>query len=1560
MMPTTPKKMTLDDPLTAIGGGRSPFLRYEMTAELGSRRAKREEEAREKRDATIREIERVNREKAKTAESQRRFRAEVDVILAELDGQQQGGTVMTARAKRAAAALARANKAAGDDSIVTDEQLYGEAPNILLGMTGGGASLSAYLQEVLRAPTLERGQTYSQYLDALASRSRVAEITLSRLEDKRRIWVKRFEVVGHFFWNKLRYCTWKISLRAGFEALPSTVGGGHVDGGYMVPIERFQSVVANSISLDLTRVTPSELALWSELVFELLDVELTGAIDYREFTALTAFFRLETHADVPAMMTSLYRAYEGDMTRGLATRDLLRVLCFFCISPSEVQGVLELCDWNALVDDSDAPKVKYVLNVLGELVKEGPTPEEVAAKARADADMAAEAIARRPVKLLAARRERLAQGDELFACLSILNQDVYAHRYYNAAARKRIMRTRMLFVLRRGEGEERIELRWLRERKEAEEAARRAEEEFEARLAAEEAQAEEQRALQMLSILEAGGTVSADAEAMVPAPSKGGTAGADLGRSGEDGAPSSFFVMRMKAVGGYNVTRKWHEDNADAVITLPRGMYRYQRIMPAPADDAHDAPWNRGNDTLSAIRFFGNIPNDKARHPGRSILTKGTAFQKLGPRGQGLRSRMVRLSQGAAFNLLGPWEQYMVSKTGKTMVPACLPVLPVPSVIEKFGLPNPVDAMQENERAQIVLAQIDAQRVIDEQIKAAARISAGQSLIEAEGSGDNDGDLANFGWANGGDEGVEDEDASVEKVLAQANSAVAREAAAAAAVAGEFNAELERIVKEAKDEDKAAAPSFHDSRRKNLFEKPPPFDPLAPFPLPKYFKAPRPPMAPYRVIGPFNYYPANTRRPPIRWTLASVPGFSEGMPFPVTSKACGISPAAALRARVAARDKFLARPRKSASMVSAITVPVAPGAVAADGSAGAALVPTLALGSLSGAAAAGGIRIPAIALNPAPAAELDMLEKVVGNPLLPNGPGEEASVGDPLSEVLAMCGRCKAAEPFERAQAGQSIGGTTVVVSIPASFKRADFPRLLRFIKACPGLSTELMRLRLLRMVPAERALYLSETIRDQARRSALVRQTLFDETSAVLALENFRLRTEAKFFQAWLGVARAQIWERVRINSLRARRAVRALVLYSRAQRIEAARTVRAETFYAFSFFRKFFLAWRSAATLLREEYAAGVARADALRKVHDVARVFTGWRSLTVNARAVMHHAAVMCKKFFHQWAFFTARARARRISNAIIDAMIEGRRLGVGELTAEWEAKRIAALELEAYIAESTEFSRLAANSVAEQEAAATEAAAASAAADAAKKQSQVALRRETAEAERGRVEKAFKDEWNNRIDGDLEKLRIAHGAWLESQESDAETVLLDIVAQLRSARTVEEASARESAFGVEIASDGSFHFICSVDSKAISKVHPHGRPALDFNRDKMSEADARIIAREHSLGVTIAARRDQLVAAMRIDSDALLAGFAARKLQKAFRSRRNWRAFCRRALAETEVFCNATGGIFYAHAPTGRTSSKPWKFLRSLPPPSPVPEYFVRPDSDSPSALIDAGG
>ena len=1518
------------DNLTEIGStGKKTFLKYETSANGGEERKKREADREARIESVCLAIKKKKAGDTAALILKQGFREEVDLVFKTLDKQQEGVDGTSSRAKRKAAALARSADGADADVPLTEEQIYGEAPNLLLAMTGAGALLSPYMREVLRAPVMERGSNYKDYHDSLIARSSMAEVTLAKLDEKRKLWVRRFDVVGSFFWTKLRFCKWKMSLRAGFEAMPSTVGGGNVDAGYMVPLERFKSVLANSISLDLQFITYNELALWGNEVFALFDVELTGYIDYREFSAISAFFRLETHATFPQMLIALYRAFEGDMSHGLSTRDLLRTLTFFAINPVEVQGILELCNWEALIEDKTAPKIKYVVNVLGELVKEGLSAREVSAKASADADEAATRAASEPVKILSYRRETEAKGEELLAGLQLLNDDAHAHHHFNKEAKSRNVSHRMLFVMRRGENKETIEARWLRERKEADLALEEAAIEEEERMHAEARDAAELKVLAMLSAADGGPPVK---ESHAPLTAK---TYADRKPDG-----SGFLVMRMRAVGG-SITQQYLDESVGAVINLSSGLYRYQRIMKPIAEDDPSAPWNRGFDTMASSRYFGVVPNDKARTILRT--NKGTAFLPIGPRTQLLNKGMLKLSSGAAFNLSGPWERYMKSKTGKSHVPAGLPVIPVPSIIEKFGLPNPVDVMLHNELSEGSQAALDAQRRIEEQVKSL------ENLIDDEPDdtpdGDNGGEAGNFGWAADGGRGAATGEARGAAAMLVANAAATEGHVALAKQGGDAAGQVDKLVTEAK----LANPSSAALRLRRLFEKPTPFDALAPWPLPKHFTAPRPPVAPAAAIGPYNYFPANSSRPARRWTLASVPGFSEGLPFPVTAKACNVTPAAALRVRLAARESFLSRGRLPTMMAVVVKQPKAKSPTAeAEAEAGGKSPTGVDFGVAFGGAAA----VSAIEMRPVASAELLMLGRASDNVLMPLFT-ELSQVDESLADVLAMGARCKIADPYRKEKEGQAIGGTTVIVSIPASFERADIKLIRRFVAACPGLSIEMMRLRILRMVPDQRTLFLQEEIRNQVRRSAAVRESLNNETSEVLALEAFRLRTEAMYFQAWVGAARELIWERVRINSMRARRALRSLVIYSREKRIMTARRVRAENFYAFTFFRRNFLAWRSSSSLLRQEAQSGHARACALNRVHVLARVYSSWHSITVNKRAILYYSAIISKKAFHNWAVFTARARARRVTNRVIDNISLGRLDLVSTITNEWTTKRSAELASEAYRAELESFNEGIGKSLALEAEGKELARVEAVLLNSQKREAQQAASNSRAKAARAILEADFKRTWDAKIDHDMMLAYTEHGLWLDSGTAEAEGALAVGLNNLRAARTVEEASAQGSAFAAEEQVDGAIHFICSLDARVVSKKYPWGRPALDFNRNTMTDEEGRYVAREHSLSITAINMKAELINKMVEAAEVLAGELAATKLQLAFRSRGAWQKFCAKILDDTEVFCDTLGAIYYMHVPTGRTSVRPWLFLRKRALIVSLPEWFCRLDNDSPS-------
>ena len=1503
-LPVSPPKKSKSvaralEPLTQIAasGGKKAFLRYgeggDSLEEQAARADKAAEAAANSESFRIARKEIEDRATARIIAAEK-FRADVEMLTKELDLYANAAGPVTKKQLRMLMEAMKNSAEDSGESFVSDEQLYGEAPDMLLRMTGGGALLHPSVKQIMEAPRRDPSQTYTSYLTTLKARSRMAELMLSRIDERRRLWKKRFEIVGQYAWNKLRYCEWKTSLRAGFESIPS-MGGIGVDGGFMVPFERFNSVLAQCLSLDLKRLTPIDLSAFAERVFTALDVELSGAIDYREFAALIAFFRLASHCDPMTMLLSLYRAYEGDMTGGLYLRDFLRVICFLCVSPVEVSSVLSLCKWEALVLSADAIVVKYKVNALGEIEKEADSPEVLAARAREATDNAAIRAAGVPIAF-----KNIKPGNPTLEAIALVNRDAMAHREFDPKAERKPYKERKLFIMRRPEGEPPIEER-MRVQHEAEEveAQQRAHEAF---LRAEE-EAErlaEQHAIAMLAALDA---VEAGEDADLAKKTVKSRLSADI---------LGFHFRRMKATGAYGVTKAALVADAGASVRLEPGLTQFQTTAPAPADDDPDAPWNRGYDSLMSSRYF----NVSTRHTKYNTFTglKGTFAVPVPRRMQVLAGSRMKITQGAAFGMLGPWEQFVKERTGKTHVPAGFNVIPVPSVIEKFGLPNPIDIILAERLRTAKSGALAQQRLIEAQVRALSEANAADVRPDSPLSPDAD-------ELDGADS---EDDGNLGDGTVRVRNAV--EAAMEKGLASPADAVVDALKLARKEQETLKKPKITDSRRKKKPTGPP--DPRLPWPLPKNFVTPTPPVRPAAVIGPFNYFRANTPRPSTRWTFASVPGFHEGLPFPVTAAAAKVLPEAARRARVFALDVFLGKNREVSQMS------VDPAAAMESG------IPP----------------VPPLQLKPQGVSSLDEISRATSNPMLLSTPATAAEDGTAPSNLrgwLDLSARCRNAEPYKFDTPGQTIAGTNVVISIPASFDRADLATMKRFLTQSPGLTVELQRLRIMRMTHEERSLYLSETIRGQMRRAAKVREALIEEVQAVLALEAFRLRTEAKFFDAWVRVARAQIYERVRVNSLRARRAVRALVIYARVQRIERARVVRAESHYARTFLTRSFLAWRSATTLLREEGVAGAARADALHRAHVLNRVFTAWVELTKSQRAIMHRAAVISHKIFHKWALATARSRARRTNNEVIDARRAERAAAAALEAQRLDDERDFEIETAYFLDEKAKFESDAAETLAlaaaAREQAVTERAAQNAERLAKQKEEHVRLRAQKAAA----LESSFSKKWDTAIASAVSGAQKATLARLDVDTDEAHAELDEGVKVLMAAKDFAAASAPESFFEPDMI-NGSLHFVCKLDSRFRSRAYSLGRPALSFSRDSWTQDEARFVALAHAIGRACAAARAEQIEKMKQEASFLQQNLAATSIQVVVRAFLMWLRVARTAAAETEIFCDGTGELYYLHAQTGRSSSTPFKFLRSFVPESQPPDFWAKKDAESPSA------
>ena len=132
----------------------------------------------------------------------------------------------------------------------------------------------------------------------------MAEAMLSRLGQRGRLWTRRYEIIGKFYVDKLRHMRWRVSVRTAFESVPPPTleWSNHPDAEFFVQRPRFIVALSEAIVHNPALVEPRKFDEFSGQVFDFLDIDLRGVIDYREFSALITFFEAEYTPDPLALL----------------------------------------------------------------------------------------------------------------------------------------------------------------------------------------------------------------------------------------------------------------------------------------------------------------------------------------------------------------------------------------------------------------------------------------------------------------------------------------------------------------------------------------------------------------------------------------------------------------------------------------------------------------------------------------------------------------------------------------------------------------------------------------------------------------------------------------------------------------------------------------------------------------------------------------------------------------------------------------------------------------------------------------------------------------------------------------------------------------------------------------------------------------------------------------------------------------------------------------------------------------------------------------------------------
>jgi len=166
--------------------------------------------------------------------------------------------------------------------------------------------------------------------------------------DRRKAWAARFEQLGDVWMRKLRHCKWRQSLRMAFE-VPALYSAKHSESGYLLGKPEFVAACNYSLIRDPKRMSAAEFDSIFKAAFEVFDVDGTGRVDYREFTAAFLFFRVPPSTDSSLLVDTWFRQYDGDVNGGILPSEFLRIMTTLATTAEEAAGVLRLCNMKELV-----------------------------------------------------------------------------------------------------------------------------------------------------------------------------------------------------------------------------------------------------------------------------------------------------------------------------------------------------------------------------------------------------------------------------------------------------------------------------------------------------------------------------------------------------------------------------------------------------------------------------------------------------------------------------------------------------------------------------------------------------------------------------------------------------------------------------------------------------------------------------------------------------------------------------------------------------------------------------------------------------------------------------------------------------------------------------------------------------------------------------------------------------------------------------------------------------------------------------------------------------------
>lgn len=1435
-----------------------------------------------------------------------------------------------------------------EEDNVDDDGLAG-GRKLLLEMVGGSLEhMPKEIADLVKPITLfEAGGSAARLARMIKERAHMIEVMTARFEERRQRWLHRFMVVGDFWHRKLRFCNFRQSLRSAFEDSPALEGNN--ENRFMVNRLRFLAACNASIVINDKLMDPAEFDDFFERAFDMFDIEVRGSIDYREFVATLLFFRIPPEADPRSVMDSIYRHYLADGDKGLTVPDFFRVLIFLAESTEEARRLLRCCNWNALVEAHDKQEEKE-RQEQEEIAKGNLLPEQRALSQALDAKLKEEEEAARVVEetlagaalnavrgkqssntydghdeddpanlsaMLESEQKKIQYMIQHFAKLNDVDINPYAK--YKSYSQRRIF----LVPLLPGEADARLQAQYLMDLKQASNVPdlvlekvvskkRRRDkkknyddlatvlellnEDEEDDIYYDSEEEDESYNMMDDSLLQ--GVEIDEEEARIRA-SWHDTYGWDRVYP----SPATYLLRgkSLRKAGQYTgvayIDYAWAPDGLD--LAEYRAARRYNKQLVA---EAKDAAWTRGRGSLSVSRFYGS----------KSAL-KGTynveVERHLGIMTGRFKRTLIQLQR------VDPWLSALHKSVRKLSdLPSHLRKIPVPVVVHKYGLPNPLESefeeMESIELTELLIKQLEAEDILRE-----------KEMVEME---------------------LRDE----------------RKA----------RPSTQELEEEVKDE---ILPEFIDR-------------------IPKEREMPE--IVPIQ-IGPFKFLVNQTKQthPRTHITLGSVPGtvtqdwmlreevirpekdirnILGDLKLPLQTKASFIPSNSALaqrqmqqrqlqmqqeEKRVAELKQKALEEAKPVKRYYLEVVPPDP------------RLRTFGKGIQRKSIVSSNPMFSSTSLNavkkkPQESSIKEQSSIASVQSQEQKSTGQENVVVDPVTGRALVLGAPPEGErpnPMALTHVWNYKPDIRILSTLnnnngsgllPPHIRIVTLPMMHAMLQQSPGLLLELHRLRLLRLPQGPRVLYLASQLKAQIKRETEAFDELREESQLSIAIKAHDVMLAAKVFQAWKTVARELIWERVKINSLRVRRACRSWALFAVQRRVTRAKNALAETWHYQVFMRRYFRAWSKISKVQGMAFNAMSTRAVNLYESTLKMKCFQALAIRAKYMRAARHYVAVLLHRSFHNWARAVAIARAQRLQQTMVETLRHTKLLETNKVFEmaldEYERETRAKEEEEAYAEFEQQVFHAALEDFQKQEALEAE--------KKAKREKILEMQRQARrinfKKERERFDAEFEATWQEKIQTGVELAKKRALEWCLSEEGHGLT--LTNAKQIVDARVAEFVTQPGSVFQTDLHPvTYRVRYTCEPDPEDISPLFPNGRPYIQYVVGEMSIEDGIKVATCHHIASVMIDARAMLLVEKEKTYKAMIEEMAATKIQRYWRGNKFWHLTLDTLRMNFELCVDpCSGERYYLDLRSFTTTSKPPALFRSVPV-HPIPDYWARWDAST---------